>query len=282
MHNEFAFNNRFRDKSQPPLKSDISVGQLELHSPGKYHSSFFYSPRTKSQERQCLTTQKYEVNFYQPQPIDLKYSNTARTFTEVPISNTVPQRFRSTFTTGFSGNPQIIYGERNLYEPLTEISQMRPRGREKGEAYYKALQDLGGVEDTISSIFVQYIHKIGMEDDLLKNEIRAIEAKQRVCGFVPYSTGAASYEAYKRNPMQQRTNRFTETNQFASYNRMVPPPIPNNLNTSVASNANLSKYSPENDKEYSGYRMSREFKPSFTPYPSQNSYYYHNNPPHFN
>ncbi len=37
-------------------------------------------------------------------------------------------------------------------EPLTELMRSRPRGRQRGGAYYQALKELGGVEDTISGL----------------------------------------------------------------------------------------------------------------------------------
>ncbi len=49
------------------------------------------------------------------------------------------------------------------------------RGRTRGPYYYKAMQELGGVEDALGE----------MEESLKKNELKSIELKQRTSGCMP-------------------------------------------------------------------------------------------------
>lgn len=69
----------------------------------------------------------------------------------------------------------------NQGQPMMQMAPQLMGGRRGSPSYYRALQDLGGVEDALE----------GMEESLQKYELRSIGNVHRRCGFEPWS-GAQS------------------------------------------------------------------------------------------
>ena len=124
-----------RDNSLPPMYFNKDLPRLNtFHTPERYRNR---TPElNRSQERIDM---RENINYQVPRfnfPM-----NPSRYINPAPFTNKYRDMYRQQYP-----STQRNYG----YEPLEELMKRRRKGKQRGEGYYRAMQELGGIEDTIS------------------------------------------------------------------------------------------------------------------------------------
>jgi len=89
-------------------------------------------------------------------------------------------------------NLAMTFGNKNQNQnELMKFVKERKKGRKRSPFYFRALQEVGGVEDAIE----------GLEESLYRNELNVIQSKYRATGYKPW-------HEYRKEIMQRDSQNY--------------------------------------------------------------------------